>query len=191
MQKASQAEASIWTKKIKVTEFQNTEICFVQDKTIISIAVKWPFFSPLLLQTTNKPFKPKQYKTVHVLICVAPTSHNQDHLFLSFLSSSDQIPQLCTFYQHARRLVWVRTEQLFVEKTDIQANSPDPGKCSRYRPTENNAGVTVFFHGALRPQKTYGLLGTGENGTGNENPGLPPCSHSSWPLTPQTRGGLA
>ena len=44
----------------------------------------------------------------------------------------------------------------------IQASSPDPSKCSRYQNTENNAGVTVLFHGALRPQKTYGLLGTGK-----------------------------
>ena len=39
-----------------------------------------------------------------------------------------------------------------------------------------------FFHGALHPQKPYGLLGMGGgggDGIGNESPGLPPCSHGS------------
>ena len=43
--------------------------------------------------------------------------------------------------------------------------------------------LSSSFHGALRPQKTYCLLGTGgKNGIGNESPGPPPCSHSSWAL---------
>ena len=57
---------------------------------------------------------------MHVLICVAPTSHSHDHLLLSFLSSADQIPQLRTFYQHSTRFVWVRTEHLFLEKTEYK-----------------------------------------------------------------------
>ena len=35
------------------------------------------------------------------------------------------------------------------------------------------------FHGALRPQKPYGIMGRGKNEIGNESPGPPPCSHSS------------
>ena len=33
------------------------------------------------------------------------------------------------------------------------------------------------FSDDLRPQKLYGLLGTGRRGGGDESPGPPPCSH--------------
>ena len=40
----------------------------------------------------------------------------------------------------------------------------------------------AVFHGALQPQKPMAYLGRGKNGIGNESPGPPSCSHSSWPL---------
>ena len=50
--------------------------------------------------------------------------------------------------------------------------------------SHQHASFLFFFHGALRLQKPYGLLGMGgENGIWHASPGPPPSSHSSWPLT--------
>ena len=38
--------------------------------------------------------------------------------------------------------------------------------------------LSSFFHGALRPQKPYGLLGMGKSGIENESPG-PPLFHTA------------
>ena len=46
-------------------------------------------------------------------------------------------------------------------------------------PISTATGYASFFRGVLRPQKPYGVLGTRDSGLGNENPGLPLCSHSS------------
>ena len=47
--------------------------------------------------------------------------------------------------------------------------------------TSLSTSATDFrFNDALRPQKSYGLLGTGKGvRIRNESPGPPPCSHGS------------
>ena len=52
-------------------------------------------------------------------------------------------------------------------------------RCAGYRDGFCDRGAR--FAGALRPQKQYGLLGTGAGLGGGERmrPGPPPCSHSS------------
>lgn len=120
-------------------------------------------FSPLFFRPHTSHLNPNNTNSACPYLCCSYQSQSWSLIIIIPLKiwSNTTVTHFLPTLQTLR----LGPHRTFVSGEDlIQASSPDPGKCSRYQTTESNAGVTVLFHGALRPQKTYGLLGTGKIG---------------------------